>query len=119
MSDLKNYLWNNRSATSEKKRFQHKQLSLSEWPDFGFVGCPKDYIILSAYLVRQPMAYEQLKKIANCSEEVINHFLYVCHMLKFLVVSEVEKANNNAGLFNSLSSNISNKLRAMFFEARQ
>jgi hypothetical protein len=115
MSDLKNYLWNNRSSTSEKRRFQHKLLQLTEWPDFGFVGCPKDYIVLSAYLVKQPLAYEQLRKISNCSDEVINHFLYVCHMLKIMVIREPEKSQHGTGLLNALSSNISSRLKAMFF----
>lgn len=101
--------------TSEKKRFQNKLLSLTEWPDFGFVGCPREYIVLSAYLVKQPIAYDQLKKASNCSEEVINHFLYVCNMLKIMVVKEPDNNPNGSGLFNALSSNISSKLKAMFF----
>ncbi len=115
MSDLKNYLWNNRTATSEKIKYQNKILSLTEWPDFGFVGCPKDYIILSAYLVKQPIAYDQLKLISNCSEPVINHFIYVCNMLKIITISDPVNSQTGSGILNILSSNISNRLKAMFF----
>lgn len=115
MSDLKKFLWNNRTETSEKNRFQNKLVTLTEWPDLGIVNNPKDYIILSAYLVKKPIAYNQLKKISNCSEEMINHFLYVCNMLKIMVVKEPEKSSEGAGLFNVLSSNLSTKLKALFF----
>jgi len=113
MSDLKNYLWNNQSLTSVKKKYQNKVLSLNEWPDFGFVGCPKEYIVLSAYLIKQPIEYRQLKTLTQCSDEVINHFIYVCNMLKIINITEKDKSKNR--LLNNLSSNISHKLKQMFF----
>ncbi len=115
MSDLKNYLWNNQSLTSVKKKYNSKVLRLNEWPDFGFVGCPKEYIILSAYLVKQPIDYNQLKRITNCSDEIINHFIYVCNMLKIITISDKQASSNKHNLFNILSTNFSTKLKQMFF----
>lgn len=90
MSDLKSYLWNNPTKTSVKTRFNKQNLRLTEWPDFGFVGCPSEFIILSAFLNKKPLSYQQLNKMTACGEAVINHFLYVCHLLKILEVTEIE-----------------------------
>jgi|GEM_PF-3417097 len=115
MSDLKFFLWNNPSHSSTKSKYNNKVFQLNEWPDFGFVGCPKEYIILSAYLMKEPIAYKRLKKISNCSEKVINHFIYVCSMLKIIDVSDYQKSKNNASRLNSLSSGIGVKLKRLFF----
>ena len=115
MSDLKFFLWNNPSSSSTKSKYNNKVFKLKEWPDFGFVGCPKEYIILSAYLMKEPIAYKRLKKISNCSERVINHFIYVCSMLKIIDTSDYQKSNTKTHVLNSLSSGLGMKLKRLFF----
>ncbi|MCB1584493.1 MAG: hypothetical protein KDI92_15665 [Xanthomonadales bacterium] len=115
MTDLKNYLWNNKNNTSVKTKFNGKILKINEWPDFGFVGCPKEYIVLSAYLIKQPIQYNQLKAISKCDVETINHFLYVCHMLKLLIVSEPKRENIKESIVSIFTTDISSKLRQIFY----
>lgn len=115
MSDLKSYLWNTQSTTSVKNRYNRKLIKLNEWPDFGFVGCPNDYIILSAYLVKKPIEYRQLTELTNCSAEVVNHFLYVCTMLKIIEFSEIVNTREHKSFLNVLPNGLTAKLRHLFF----
>ena len=115
MSDLKFFLWNNPSYSSTKSKYNNKVLQLKEWPDFGFVGCPKEYIILSAYLMKAPIDYKQLKKISSCNEEVINHFIYVCSMLKIIESYDCQRSTVKAKMLSTLSSGLSVKLKRFFF----
>ena len=113
MSDLKFFLWNNKSSTSVKSRYEDKQFQLDQWPDFGFVGCPSEYIVISAHLIKRPLSYQQLLKITQSSKEVINHFIYVCVMLNIIDVKDCEESNNkNVEIFkNSFTA----KLKSIFF----
>ena len=112
MSNLKSYLWNNPTKTSVKTKFAHNTLHLLEWPDFGFVGCPADFIIMSAYLAKRPLTYRQLTSMVDCDKEVVNHFLYVCQLLKILQVTASEK--QKAFGFELFSSGMGAKLRRFF-----
>lgn len=114
MSDLKRFLWNNKTPTSIKMRHANKQFSLREWPDFGFVGCPGEYITLSAYLVRQNLTYQQLQSLSQADNEAINHFLYVCQMLQILNLTEVSDQSDSG--FRNMTSRLSQKLKKLFFE---
>lgn len=115
MSELKNYLWNSPTSTSTKSKYKNHLLSLTEWPDFGHVGCPKEYIVLSAYLMKQPLKYKQLKKLTGCGEEVINHYIYVCVMLKIMKIDEPNNSKQKPQKTNSLSTSFGLKLKQMFF----
>lgn len=115
MSDLKCFLWNNRTVTSEKNKYTKHQIKLNEWPDFGFVGCPNDYIVLSAYLVKEAMSYEQIKSLFNVKAETLNHFIYVCKMLGIINVTQIQKQSNNKVMMKKLTSNLSIKLKSIFF----
>jgi hypothetical protein len=114
MSDLKSFLWNNKTATSIKKRNTNKQFTLREWPDFGHVGCPGEYITMSAYLVRHALTFKQLKLLCQSNSDEINHFLYVCQMLQILEVSEVSDQANKG--FKTMTSRLGQKLKGLFFE---
>ncbi len=115
MSNLKFFLWNNKTSTSIKNKYNNKQFRLNEWPDFGFVGCPKDYIVLSAYLMKQTLSYEQIKSLVNQDESTVNHFLYVCRMLCIIQVSDQQQIKVKDKMLGLLANDFSSKLRKMFF----
>ena len=112
MSDLKFFLWNNKTVTSTKSRYEKKQFQLDKWPDFGFVGCPSEYILLSAHLIRKKMSYQQLMGLTNASKDVINHFIYVCVMLNIMTV---EDCKNSVKYSHSFKNNFAAKLKSIFF----
>lgn len=89
-------------------------LALHEWPDFGFVGCPGDYITMSAYLVKQNLTFKELQTLCSGSTEDINHFLYVCQMLQILDTSDIHAQQDSR--FKIMKSRLGQKLKAMFFE---
>jgi hypothetical protein len=115
VSDLKSFLWNSRTPTSEKHKYSKQNLRLTEWPDFGFVGCPKDYIVLSAYLVKHTMSYETIQRLTGVESKVLNHFIYVCRMIGIIQVTEPEKRNNKERVMKLFKNDFSVKLKAMFF----
>jgi hypothetical protein len=114
MSNLKSFLWNNKTSTSIKNKYTNKTLALREWPDFGFVGCPGEYITMSAYLVKQNLTFKELQTVCAGSTEDINHFLYVCQMLQILEVSEITAQPDSS--FKVMKSKLGQKLKALFFE---
>lgn len=113
MSDLRFFLWNDQSLVSTKSRDsnKNKKFKLIEWPDFGFVGCPSEYITLSAYLMAQPMSFQQLLKLVN-NESLVNHFIYVCKMLNIITESPNNKAVETLKTF---KTDLSVKLKSIFF----
>ncbi len=115
MSNLKFFLWNNKTPTSIKNKYSNQCFRLNEWPDFGFVGCPRNYIVLSAYLMKQTLSYDQVKSLAHGDEETTNHFLYVCKMLQIIDIYQQEKLKTKDKMIKILSTDISSKLRKMFF----
>lgn len=115
MSDLKSFLWNKRTPTSERNKYFHQILKLTEWPDFGIVDHPRDYIVMSAYLVKQAMSFEALEDLTGVETKTINHFVYVCQMLGIIKITEPEKSNSKLNMKRLLKTDLSVKLRAMFF----
>ncbi len=115
MSNLKFFLWNNKTLTSVKNKYHNQCFKLNEWPDFGFVGCPKDYIVLSAYLMKQSLSYDEVKSLVDDDEETSNHFLYVCRMLQIITVTENDQPGTKSKVMKILSTDISAKLRKIFF----
>jgi len=113
MSDLKFFLWNNKTGTSTRSRYQKKQFRLHKWPDFGFVGCPSEYILLSAHLIKRTMSYEQLLKLSNSTQEVVNHFIYVCVMLDIIDVKDNQGAKRSHA--DSFANSFTAKLKSIFF----
>lgn len=115
MSDLKSFLWNNQTPTSTKSKYNHKNLKLTEWPDFGYVNCPNDFIVLSAYLVKHTMSYRAIKKLTGIDSETLNHFIYVCRMIGIIEVTAAENQINKDRMMKLFKTDFSMKLRAMFF----
>lgn len=115
MTDLKSLLWNNRTPRSEKNKYHQHNLKLTEWPDFGFVREPQDYIVLSAYLMKDSMSYEGLKRLTDVDSKTLNHFIYVCRMLRIIEVAEPEKQLSADRIKRLFKTDLSEKLRAMFF----
>lgn len=114
MSNLKSFLWNNKTSVSVKKNNYSKQLfRLRQWPDFGFVGCPVDYLTMSAYLARHTLSYQQICELTGADEADVNHFIYVCRMLQILETEQntVEKSHKIKLFSNVFTA----KLRAVFF----
>lgn len=115
MYDLKSFLWNSKSVTSTKNRYKYESFQLTEWPDFGHVGCPGDYIILSAYLVKRSLNYQELKSLTTCSTTDLNHFLYVCKMLQILNIEENQYDGSIGTQIKRVSNEIGRKLKSFFF----
>ncbi len=114
MSDLKSFLWNNKSSVSVKQNnYASLSFKLRQWPDYGFVGCPAEYITISAYLARHHLDYQQICDLTEASQESVNHFIYVCRMLQIMEMQQ-HKAEKNRRI--KLFSNVfTAKLRAVFF----
>ncbi len=116
MSNLKSFLWKNKTSVSIKRKNYAKEVfQLTQWPDFGFVGCPADYITISSHLIKKPLTFQQINQLTDASESDVNHYIYVCRMLQIIDVKpNLGTSRQPIKLF---SDAFTSKLRALFFNS--
>ncbi len=116
MSNLKSFLWKQKTSVSTKSKKYHNQLlRLKQWPDFGFVGCPEDYITISSFLIRKPLTFKQIKQLTDAADEDLNHYIYVCRMLQIMEITENSGVQDKP--IRMFADAFTSRLRSLFFSS--
>lgn len=88
MSSIQKTLWENVSRNKLKLSLKGKYYRLNEWPNFGFSKYSPDFIILSAHLTKKFINKDELLKLVDTEEYVVDHFLNAASLLQILEVSD-------------------------------